>query len=263
MAIGMAETKIALLTLQQFFIKKLVTAGIPAVSVSPSSLLRMYTPTEDFLDRIQDEEQHEKDVQNEKERQLTQLSIQIKKHIQNGLIPVLHGDVVLDDGQGVNVLSGDVIVEMLCQVFTNDSLYVPLVLFVTDVSGVYIHAPNEEEERTAKGLLREMQVVQHEEEVKSTKQHYTMVFHMYHDEEEKELRKGSTKLTPKFSLLHAHDVSGGLEEKMRNALAIVRNDPNVHVYIMKCGTKDARQIMVKGCVQYETTRGTHIYRVSK
>jgi len=261
MALGMAETKLSLLTFQQYFISKLVKLGIPAISISPSSLLRMYNPTEDYLDQIDDEEKHEAAVAEDKDLQMKMFVAQISKMVNRGIIPVLHGDVVVDDGQGVNVLSGDVIVEMLCNIFKNHPTFTPIVYFVTDVSGVYLHVPSDEEEISGKGLIREMRLVQ---SIESSKQkHYTMVFHMYHEEEEEQLKKGSKKLTPQFSLVHQHDVTGGLEEKIRNALTIVRNDANVHVYIIKCGTNDARLIMTRGYMPLETTRGTHIHSSTK
>jgi isopentenyl phosphate kinase len=222
MAIGMAETKIALLTLQQYFIKQLVNAGIPAVSVSPSSLLRMYTQTKDSsspLDGIE---------------QLSQFSNQIQQHVENGLVPVLHGDVVLDDVQGTNVLSGDVIVEMLSSIFA-----VPIVYFVTDVSGVYTHAPSEQDEITANGLICDIKVGEE------------LTFEMFGKQE----NTGG----PKFTLVHAHDVTGGLEEKMRNALAIVRNNNQVQVFIMKCNTDDARKVMISG-IREEHVRATRIHQ---
>jgi isopentenyl phosphate kinase len=57
-----------------------------------------------------------------------------------GILPVLHGDVVFDGRRGFTVLSGDDIVEQLSK-----SLRPSYVVFVSDVPGVYMAAPQKKD----------------------------------------------------------------------------------------------------------------------
>jgi isopentenyl phosphate kinase len=53
-----------------------------------------------------------------------------------GLVPVLHGDAVLDDTQGCCILSGDVILRALAE-----ELRPGVAVFLTDVAGIYTKPP--------------------------------------------------------------------------------------------------------------------------
>eukprot|EP00899_Mesostigma_viride_P026995 jgi/Mesvir1/7480/Mv19242-RA.1 len=66
-----------------------------------------------------------------------------------GLLPVLHGDSILDSKKGCSILSGDVIVRVLAQ-----QLRPAYVLFLTNVAGVFDRPPEQEGAR----LLREIVV---------------------------------------------------------------------------------------------------------
>ena len=66
-----------------------------------------------------------------------------------GVLPVLHGDSVLDDTNGCGILSGDALLEELCR-----ALRPRLAVFLTDVAGVYDRPPEEE----GAVLLQEIQV---------------------------------------------------------------------------------------------------------
>ncbi|KAI3433647.1 hypothetical protein D9Q98_003456 [Chlorella vulgaris] len=55
-----------------------------------------------------------------------------------GLVPVLHGDCVLDESLGCTILSGDLIITRLCQ-----RLRPPLVVFLTNVDGIFDRPPEE------------------------------------------------------------------------------------------------------------------------
>ncbi|MBW6441041.1 isopentenyl phosphate kinase family protein [Patescibacteria group bacterium] len=56
----------------------------------------------------------------------------IKKYLQLGLTPVLHGDLLVDNGQQFGILSGDQIVYFLAQ-----KLGAELVIIGTDVDGIF------------------------------------------------------------------------------------------------------------------------------
>ncbi|MDI9620094.1 MAG: isopentenyl phosphate kinase [Candidatus Nezhaarchaeota archaeon] len=59
--------------------------------------------------------------------------------LKSGFTPILHGDVVLDEGErGVSILSGDVIASLLALKLKADKL-----VFVLDVEGIYSDNPKE------------------------------------------------------------------------------------------------------------------------
>jgi len=60
----------------------------------------------------------------------------IRRALQAGLIPLLHGDLVFDESRGVGVLSGDRIASLVGQ-----RLGASLVLLGSDVDGVYSQNP--------------------------------------------------------------------------------------------------------------------------
>ncbi|XP_033762290.1 isopentenyl phosphate kinase-like isoform X5 [Pecten maximus] len=62
----------------------------------------------------------------------------IMELLDNGFVPVLHGDCVLDISKGCHILSGDVIIKTLCK-----EHLVNRVVFLSDVTGVYDKPPSE------------------------------------------------------------------------------------------------------------------------
>lgn len=66
--------------------------------------------------------------------------VPVHRMIEQGLLPVSHGDVVLDTQRGVSVLSGDRIVAELARF-----LQAERVVFALDQDGVYTHPPDEPE----------------------------------------------------------------------------------------------------------------------
>ena len=60
----------------------------------------------------------------------------VRAALQAGLVPVLHGDVVLDGVQGVSILSGDTILERLAFHF-----HPQRAVFLTNVMGVFDRPP--------------------------------------------------------------------------------------------------------------------------
>ena len=68
--------------------------------------------------------------------------------LQRGLVPVVHGDAVLDDQQQVAILSGDVWMVELCR-----ELGARSAVFVTDVDGVFTKPPKEPGAELVKEIL--------------------------------------------------------------------------------------------------------------
>lgn len=66
--------------------------------------------------------------------------IPIHRGLEQGLVPVSHGDVVLDTTRGISVLSGDRIVAELARFLEADRL-----VFALDQDGVFSHPPDHED----------------------------------------------------------------------------------------------------------------------
>ena len=63
--------------------------------------------------------------------------------LENGFVPIIHGDVVFDDSTGsCSICSGDTIVKWICRHLLQGS--VQRVVFLTDVAGVFSKPPHEE-----------------------------------------------------------------------------------------------------------------------
>lgn len=61
----------------------------------------------------------------------------IMEVLNNGLVPVLHGDCVLDQSKGCVILSGDTIIQTLSRI-----LEIQEVVFLTDVDGIFNKSPS-------------------------------------------------------------------------------------------------------------------------
>lgn len=113
--LGVVATRRAVVKLSGLVVDALVDAGVPAVAVSPlggwkTSGAHVACENVDCVRGL----------------------------LAAGLVPVLHGDVVLDDRQGVAVLSGDTIVARLAQ-----ELGPSRSVFLTDVDGIFDRPPSE------------------------------------------------------------------------------------------------------------------------
>jgi isopentenyl phosphate kinase len=62
----------------------------------------------------------------------------LKKLLKAGMVPVAHGDVLIDEATGVNILSGDHLVPYLAR-----KLHAKRIILATDVDGVYDSDPKE------------------------------------------------------------------------------------------------------------------------
>lgn len=112
--LGFSLTTQNMLRLNSLLVDSLINVEVPAVSIPPHSIA---------------EQSNKKLVKLE-----TGL---IKKYLENGQVPVLFGDIVLDIKQGCSVLSGDVIVPYLAK-----KLAANKVIYLTDVDGVFDTDPD-------------------------------------------------------------------------------------------------------------------------
>ncbi|GAB5365665.1 hypothetical protein AAMO2058_001077400 [Amorphochlora amoebiformis] len=113
--LGIAKCRASVRKLNLIFVNALIKAGVPAVSVSPF-------PT----------------ISAKKKRIIRSgvlLSVS-RMLLQDGMLPVIHGDVIYDDYQGHCVLSGDQILESLC-----DILRPKRAVFITGAPGIFDRPP--------------------------------------------------------------------------------------------------------------------------
>lgn len=113
-ALGCALTRSAVTRLNALVVQALIEAGVPAVGISPfpSWRTRGGELSADALACVE-------------------------RALRAGLVPVLHGDVVLDEEQGWGILSGD---ELMVQAAR---LRPERAVFLMDVAGVYDRPPSE------------------------------------------------------------------------------------------------------------------------
>lgn len=107
--LGFAKTALATTQLNSLVIKHLVTTKIPAVTLKPNDFI---TQTGGKLNPFD-----------------TKF---IKKMLNQGLVPVLYGDVVLDTELGCSIVSGDAIAPYLTKDLKADKL-----IFLSDVDGIF------------------------------------------------------------------------------------------------------------------------------
>ncbi|AIU69824.1 acetylglutamate kinase [Thermococcus eurythermalis] len=112
---GFSLTHHAMLRANMKIVETFINAGLPAVSVSSSSVFLMDS------DRV---------VYGDVEP--------IRKLIETDFIPVLFGDVAVDLMKGIDILSGDQIVTYLTKLFTPKK-----VVFLMSVDGIYDGVPGE------------------------------------------------------------------------------------------------------------------------
>jgi isopentenyl phosphate kinase len=155
---GLSETRLSVQTLNRHVVSTFLDHGLNAVGISPCF-------------GIPGLEAHA----NQQTDPLLALETVVKRTVDAGLIPVLHGDACLY-GDDAGILSGDTLMEVLAT-----ASWIKDVIFITDVDGVFSEDPRENPEAQ---LLRHILV---------------------------DPRTGSitTELTASSSS-HDHDVTGGL-----------------------------------------------------
>jgi isopentenyl phosphate kinase len=111
--IGVSETKLALMELNSLVVRALKNHKIPSVPFMPSCFMTA------------------------EEGRLTSMTINsLKRMLDTGYVPVLHGDLIPDSHWGVSVVSGDQMAVQLAK-----DLKASLVIFGCDVDGVFTSDP--------------------------------------------------------------------------------------------------------------------------
>lgn len=184
---GFVATRISVTKLNQEIVRALASEGIPAVGISPFSA-----------------------GWSTRNRALEQYDVpMLKKTLDSGLIPVLHGDAVFDSALGCTILSGDVVLRKLAQDLK------PLhAVFLTDVPGVFDRPPSDKDAI----LLKEI-VVHSDGSWKVTRPELLS------------LKTGVETVTA------AHDTTGGMATKIAEAAIVAMS--GVDVYIVEVGTQHA------------------------
>lgn len=187
---GFAKTRLSVTTLNKHVITALVKEGLPAVTISPCP----------FMGTVGKKLPGGRlpAVAGEGAASL----------LKRGFVPVVHGDAVLDEAQGVAILSGDVWMVELCR-----ELGAKSAVFVTDVDGVFTKPPGE----PGSELVPEILV---------------------------DTKTGELELSKVSMNCASHDVTGGLKTKLESAAEVLLKAPSVQaVYIVRAGSAAAAQAL--------------------
>lgn len=111
--IGFSGTHQAMVELNKIIVDALIAEGVPAFSLSASSMIQTDGKRLNDFD-----------------------SFLVQKYIDLGLVPVLYGDAVLDKEQGFAILSGDQLIAKLALAFNPEE-----VIFGSDVDGIFTDNP--------------------------------------------------------------------------------------------------------------------------
>ena len=117
---GWCETRVAVSELNALVLRALLDAGVAAVTVAPFASLAGDGCRDGALTA----------------RGANRVARSARAALSAGLVPVLHGDAVVDSHSGVAILSGDALVVALCERLTATRA-----VFVTDVDGVFDRPP--------------------------------------------------------------------------------------------------------------------------
>ncbi|XP_041468498.1 isopentenyl phosphate kinase-like [Lytechinus variegatus] len=115
---GFCRARLSVTKLNHMIVNALVEKGVPAVGFSPCGRWRMKGRGQV---RSSDCEK-------------------VNELLEAGFLPVLHGDCVLDEDLGCTILSGDTIIQVLCEFFKPKR-----VVFLSDVEGVFTKPPTDPE----------------------------------------------------------------------------------------------------------------------
>jgi isopentenyl phosphate kinase len=108
--VGFADTHLAVSQLSNMIVEELVKDGVPAISMPPAVICR------------------------QDNKAIKEFSIgKIKAFLDAGYLPMVHGDMVLDDSMGGSVVSGDRLMVALAK-----GLGAKRMVFISDVEGVYV-----------------------------------------------------------------------------------------------------------------------------
>jgi len=187
---GFAKTRLSVTTLNRYVLTALVQEGLPAVGISPCPFVGL-------------------DKKKLSGGCIPPVAVEGSKGLlKSGLVPVVHGDAVLDATQGSAILSGDIWMVEFCR-----ELGARSAVFVTDVDGVFTKPPTEPGAQLVKEILVDP-------------------------------KTGELELTGVSMDCASHDVTGGLKAKLESAAAVLQGAPSVQaVYIVKAGSSAAAQAM--------------------
>lgn len=177
---GITKTRLSVLKLHLILLDYLITKlCLPAISISTYGILK---------------------YENGMIRNWGMVSDQISRSLELGLIPILHGDVIVDEKGNPFILSGDVIMLEIAR-----RLKPSICVFLTNVAGVYKTWPPKDEKQD---LIKNIQ---------ST---------------DKELFKEN-------DIDCSFDVTGKMRSKLQSAFKIVDLDLNTRVFIVSALHQDA------------------------
>jgi len=233
---GLAQTRLSVTKLNWYVVQTLLKHSLPAVGISPFAVgLQAHGDPQLF--------QNLGDLNMEANPMQTLIYV-IKSSLQVGLIPVLHGDAVLYGRQRSGILSGDTLVSQLSvrpewkvSSLRSDGYYIKKdptfmldVVFLTDVDGVYTTDPKVDKNAKLIPLIE----VDVDGNIVSTGT----------DEEGLDTPLCSSiesSSSSSCSSIHEHDVTGGLRTKLQSAIDIAKT--GIPVYILKCGSSDATNVL--------------------
>jgi isopentenyl phosphate kinase len=108
--VGFADTHLAVSQLSNMVVEELVKNGVPAISMPPAVICR------------------------QDNKAIKEFGIgQIKAFLDAGYLPIVYGDIVLDDSMGGSVVSGDRLMAALAK-----GLGAKRMVFISDVEGIYV-----------------------------------------------------------------------------------------------------------------------------
>lgn len=232
---GLAQTRLSVTKLNWYVVQTLLKHSLPAVGISPFAV-GLQAHGDPLLLR--------ENFNLEADPMQTLMHV-IRSAFYVGLIPVLHGDAVLYGNQQSGILSGDTIVSQISvrpelkvlhpradgHFIPKDPAFMLDVLFLTDVDGVYTTDPKRD--RNAKLIpLIEVDVDGN-------------IVSAGIDGEGVDTPLCSALESPSSSSscssTHEHDVTGGLLTKLQSAIDIAKT--GIPVYILKCGSSDATNVL--------------------
>ncbi|XP_042198093.1 isopentenyl phosphate kinase-like isoform X1 [Callorhinchus milii] len=186
MRTGLCLTRLSVTKLNLMIIEELVKAGVPAVGLSAFGIWKTAG------------------------RRVIQHNISsVHDVLAAGYVPVLHGDCVLDSNQHCCILSGDTIIEVMCEEFIPKR-----VVFLTDVAGIYDQPPH----MPGSQLLSQVS-----------------------------FRADGSLALPIQTASLPHDTTGGISNKLRTAVNILLNSKGAtRVFICDI---DSEQVLLQGVVR--------------
>lgn len=194
---GIAQTRLSVQKLHLELLSNLIKKNLNAVGLSPFSTHPIYHKN-DELPRLE------------------KFTSSVDEILQAGLIPVIHGDAVVISQEEVMkgaILGGDDLVHTIATHYNHKKMNVRVV-FITDVDGVFTKDPRLFPPSEAK-------LVPHIEISPKTKKIISSF-------------AGDIEASKSH---HTHDVTGGLEAKLKSAIEI--SSLGIPVLIVKCSTKSA------------------------